>query len=121
MPKNKIQDLRNILFETMEKLMDDEDPMDLDRAKAVAGVAQVVVNTAKVEVEFMKQTGHGGSEFMQGNVPAEKQLHAVPEPVKQIEITPETSKEELCLNCTLPECNEESPACLIQIQRRQAA
>lgn len=117
MPKNKIEDLRNILFETMEKLMDDEDPMDLERAEAVAKVAQVVVNSAKVEVAFMQQTGHGGTAFIQGSQPAAKQLAAVPTP---IDITPETSAEDLCLHCPLPECNEASPQCLIQIQRRAA-
>lgn len=118
MPKNKIEDLRNILFETMEKLMDEDDPMDLDRAKAVAVVAQVVVNTAKVEVDFIKQTGHGGTSFIHAIQSPVKQLQSVLKPA--IKITPETSKEDLCLNCTLPECDETSPECLIQIQRRAA-
>jgi hypothetical protein len=57
MPKNKIDDLRNHLFETLEALTDDEKPMDLDRAKAVAEVAKVIVESAKVEVSFLKVTG----------------------------------------------------------------
>jgi len=31
--------------------------MELDRARAVADVAQVLINSVKVEVDFMKATG----------------------------------------------------------------
>jgi len=31
--------------------------MDLERARTVADVAQVLINSAKVEVDFMKTTG----------------------------------------------------------------
>ena len=54
--KNKIEDLRNHLFATLEGLLDTDKPMELDRAKTVAEVAQVVINSAKVEVEFLKAT-----------------------------------------------------------------
>jgi len=53
MPKNTMTDLRNHLFETLEALKDDEKPMDLKRAEAIVGVAQVLVDTAKVEVQFL--------------------------------------------------------------------
>ncbi|HEY5054685.1 MAG TPA: hypothetical protein VII58_00905 [Acidobacteriaceae bacterium] len=46
-------DLRNHLFEVMEALKDEDKPMDIERAKAVIGVAQVLVDTAKVEVQFL--------------------------------------------------------------------
>jgi hypothetical protein len=55
--KNKIDDLRNHLFETLEALKDEEYPMDLDRARAIADVAKVLVESAKVEVDFLKVTG----------------------------------------------------------------
>lgn len=55
--KNKIDDLRNHLFETLEALKDEEKPMDLARALAVAEVAKVLVESAKVEVSFLKATG----------------------------------------------------------------
>lgn len=54
--KNKIEDLRNHLFATLEGLLDQDKPLELDRAKAVAEVAQVLVNSAKVEVDFLKAT-----------------------------------------------------------------
>ena len=122
MPKNKIEDLRNILFETLEKLMDEDDPMDLERADTIGKVAQVVVNSAKVEVDFIKQTGHGGSGFIQGLQPAKPvgRLAAFPA-LDPIDITPETPHEELCQRCTLPECADTSEHCLVRIQRRIAA
>lgn len=55
--KNKIEDLRNHLFATLEALQDTEKPMEIDRARAIAEVAKVIVDSAKVEVEFVKATG----------------------------------------------------------------
>jgi len=55
--KNKIEDLRNHLFETLEALKDKEAPMDIDRAKAVAEVSKVIIDSAKVEVDFCRVTG----------------------------------------------------------------
>ena len=62
--RNKISDLRDHLFEVIEQLKDKDAPMDLDRARAVADVAQVIVNSAKVEVEHMKVTGNDGTGFI---------------------------------------------------------
>lgn len=56
-PKNKIVDLRDHLFATLESLRDDDKPMELDRARAVAEVAKVIVESAKVEVQMLKVTG----------------------------------------------------------------
>jgi hypothetical protein len=52
-----ITDLRSHLFDTLTALKDKEKPMEIERAKAVAEVAQVIINTAKVEVEFLHATG----------------------------------------------------------------
>lgn len=68
--KNKIEDLRNLLFETIEKLLDDDKPMDVERAKTVAEVAQTVINSAKIENEFIKLTGNEGTGF----IPETRQL-----------------------------------------------
>jgi hypothetical protein len=62
--KNKIEDLRNHLFATIESLMDEEKPMDLDRAKAISDVAQTIINSAKVEVEFINKVGGIGTDFI---------------------------------------------------------
>lgn len=66
MAKNKLSDLRDHLFATLESLSDPEKPMDIDRAKAIADVARVVVDSAKVEVSFLQATGGmKGSGFLQ--------------------------------------------------------
>jgi len=57
MAKNKMSDLRDHLFETLEALKDKDAPMDLDRAKAIRDVAQTLVNSAKVEVDYIKAAG----------------------------------------------------------------
>lgn len=57
--KNKIEDLRNHLFATLEALQDADHPMDVARAKAIAEVAGV-----KAEVKFMEVTGGQGSGFI---------------------------------------------------------
>lgn len=54
---HKIEDLRAHLFDTIEALKNKEKPMELDRAKTIAGVAQTIINSAKVEVDFMRTTG----------------------------------------------------------------
>jgi len=54
--KNKIEDLRDHLFETIEALKDDEKPMELERAKTIASVAQTIINSAKLENEYLKIT-----------------------------------------------------------------
>lgn len=64
--KNKIDDLRNHLFETLEALKDKDAPMELDRARTISEVAQTIINTAKVEVDFLRQTGQTqGTGFVQ--------------------------------------------------------
>lgn len=55
--RNKIDDLRNHLFAALEGLADRDNPMDIDRAKAIADVARVIVDSAKAEVQFIQATG----------------------------------------------------------------
>jgi hypothetical protein len=45
--------------------------MDIARAKTVAEVAQVIVNSAKAECEFIKLTGSKGSGFIPLPAPEE--------------------------------------------------
>lgn len=65
--QNKMTHLRNHLFETLEMLKDQDNPMDLDRAKVISEVAQTLINSAKVEVDFIKATEQTevGSEFFE--------------------------------------------------------
>ena len=64
--KNKIEDLRDHLFATLEALRDSDTPMDIERAEAVAKVAQVIVNSATLEVKFINATGGKASTFLTG-------------------------------------------------------
>ena len=52
-----IEDLRTHLFATLRDLRDKDNPMDIGRAKAIADIGRVVVDSAKVEVNFLKTTG----------------------------------------------------------------
>lgn len=62
MSKNKMTDLRDHLFETIELLKGGE--IELDRAKAINEVAQTLVSSAKVEVDAIKAIDATGSEFL---------------------------------------------------------
>lgn len=64
--KNKIDDLRDHLFETLEMLKDPDKPMEIERARAISDVAQTIINSAKVEVDMAKALGgYPGSDFIE--------------------------------------------------------
>lgn len=57
--------LRTHLFDSIKRLAKNVTPEEIERAKAIADTAQVIVNTAKVEVDFIRATGNpGGSNFI---------------------------------------------------------
>lgn len=62
--QNKIDDLRNHLFATLEALRDKESPMDIERAKAISNVANSIIETAKVEVKYLEAVGGKGTGFI---------------------------------------------------------
>lgn len=66
---NSIHELREELFETLRALRSKDAPIDIERAKAVAEIAQVVINSAKVEVEHLRVTGGRGSGFIPEQLP----------------------------------------------------
>ena len=61
-----INTLREHLMSTLASLRDRENPMEPDRARAVAQVAGVLVDTARVEVDYIKATGQDVSNFIDG-------------------------------------------------------
>ncbi len=64
--KNKVEDLRNHLFATIEGLLDQDQPLDIERAKAVAQVGAVIIESAKVEVKALETLGgQVKSDFLQ--------------------------------------------------------
>lgn len=78
MGKHKIDDLRDHLFDTLKALKDKASPMEIDRARAIADVAKVIVESAKVEVDYLRVTeGIAGTGFIpEGHVPPARQLPA---------------------------------------------
>lgn len=72
MARNKIEDLRNLLFEQIEKLMDKDADTEVEtqKAEAIANLASVIVNSAKVEIDFLKMMGTEGTGT--GFIPVEK-------------------------------------------------
>jgi hypothetical protein len=65
--KNKIADLRDHLFETIEGLKDKDNPMDVKRAQAISSAAQAIIGTAKLEVQYLRLVGadDAKSEFLE--------------------------------------------------------
>lgn len=66
MPKNKLTDLRDHLFETIELLKDPDSGMDVKTAREIGNLGQVIVDSARVEVEFQREVGGVGSGFIEG-------------------------------------------------------
>jgi hypothetical protein len=65
MKENNISKLQDHLFDTLESLKNKDTPMDIDKAKAIADVSQVIINSAKVECEHLKITGGTGTDFIE--------------------------------------------------------
>jgi hypothetical protein len=59
--KKHISDVREALFKVLDGLTNTDNPMDIERARAVNETAQVIINSAKVEVDFLKVV-HGDGE-----------------------------------------------------------
>lgn len=66
-----IDTLRQHLMDTLADLRNKDKPMEPDRAMAVAKVASVLVDTARVEIDFLKATGRDQSNFLEA-VPGAK-------------------------------------------------
>jgi len=72
-PKNNLDELREHLFTTLRQVKDGT--MEIDRAKVVVQVADALIDSARVEVDYVRVTGEaGGSTFI---APREARL---PEP-----------------------------------------
>lgn len=77
--KNKISDLRDHLFATLEALQDKEKPMEVERALAISDVAGKIIDSARVEVSMVKALSDAGVDvvgtggFMQLEAPKGQQ------------------------------------------------
>ncbi|MFH0757348.1 MAG: hypothetical protein V2B15_08685 [Bacteroidota bacterium] len=72
--KNKIEDLRDHLFETIELLKAGK--LQTGDAKAITNAAQTIINSAKVEVDFIKAMGGIGEGS--GFIPLEVRKPQIP-------------------------------------------
>lgn len=61
----RLDDVRTHLMKALAGLADTTNPMDIARAKAVAEVATVLINSAKVEVDYLKVTKGTQGPFFQ--------------------------------------------------------
>lgn len=68
--KNKVEDLRNHLFAQIERLGDESLKgealeREISRAKAINGVAAQLIDSARVEVDYLKATHQTkGTDFL---------------------------------------------------------
>lgn len=82
--KNTLTDLRNHLFETIEALKDEENPMPVDRARAISDAAGKIIESGKVELQCLDLLGdRQASKFFdtpRAIAPRNNARHAVPSP-----------------------------------------
>lgn len=70
---NNIQDLRNHLFASLDRLADPNSNLEkeIKRAEAMNSVSEQIINSAKVEAAFLAITKRESTSF----IPTEKQLN----------------------------------------------
>jgi len=73
MARNKINDLRDHLFSALERVDNDELTMEelnkeIEKAQAVAQIGSVIIQSAKIEIDYLKATGmiESSSELFKG-------------------------------------------------------
>lgn len=84
MPNPHIDQVRQSLMDTLADLRNKEKPMDIERAKAIAQVASVLVDTAKVENEYLKITGQDSSRFLEQQMDESSRITTVASPFPQV-------------------------------------
>jgi len=65
--KTTLNDLRDHLFDVIERLKDSNDPdvddkekISIESAQAIVGCSQAIINSAKLEVDFLKIVAENG-------------------------------------------------------------
>ena len=62
---NNINTLRDTLFDTLRALRDRDNPIEIDRAKAINETAQVIINSVKLEIDHLRIAGTDrGTDFI---------------------------------------------------------
>lgn len=62
MARNKLSDLRDHMFAALERLDDEQLTTEqikneIEKAKSIAMVGSVIINSAKIEIDYLKATG----------------------------------------------------------------
>ncbi len=73
-----IDQLRASLLATLADLRDRDNPMPPDQANAIARIANTLIDSAKVEIEFKRLTGDDQSQFFGTDRPAGRITHHLP-------------------------------------------
>lgn len=73
---NHISAVRAHLLATMADLRNPDSKMDVARARAISEVAQTIINSAKVEVDYLRATNQTTTPFLE--VPAEVHTGTLP-------------------------------------------
>lgn len=63
---SNLDTLRNHMFETLQGLKDGT--IDVEKAKVMGEIGQVLINTAKVEVDYIRANNGGNSKFLTSEV-----------------------------------------------------
>lgn len=58
---------------TLASLRDRDNPMEPDRARAIGQVASVLIDSARVEVDYIKATHGEKSDFLQVSEPSQEE------------------------------------------------
>lgn len=62
--QSTIEQLRAELMGTLKDLRNRDNPMEPDRARAIAQVAGIIVDSARVEVDYIKAVNGDSSKFL---------------------------------------------------------
>ena len=65
MQSNDISVVRQYLLNALQDVCDTSKTVDKERVNAICDVAQAIVDTAKVEVEYIKATNYIGTGFLE--------------------------------------------------------
>ena len=77
-----IDDLRDVLFATLQGVKDGS--IDLDKARAINELGKTITDTAKVEVDYLRATGGGESSFIDGAIGSDNLPEGLPNGITAI-------------------------------------
>jgi hypothetical protein len=80
--KNDISALRAKLFETLDAVR--AGTIDLDKARTINEIGKTLVDSAKVEVDYLRATGGGESSFIDTAIGADNVPPALPNGITDI-------------------------------------